>query len=64
MLDDEALRGIVGLGAFIGFGGLVLAFLQPPNSAEQVLSVCSAAMGLALVGAVMVILRLGNPKGG
>lgn len=60
MLENEALRGILGLGAFIGFGGLLLIFLQPAGSGEQVISACSAAMGLALVGAVMAIIRLGK----
>lgn len=62
MLDREVLRGLLGLGSFIGVGGLILTFLQPPGSAEQVLSVCSAGMGGALIGSVILVTRLGRGK--
>lgn len=63
MFEREALSGILALGAFVGFGGLVLTFLQPPGSAEQVLSICSAAMGGALIGGVILVTRLQRGKG-
>jgi hypothetical protein len=57
-VNNDALRGFLGVGAFIGGGGLILMFLQPPNSAEFVLSACSAAMGIVVVAGVMISIRL------
>jgi hypothetical protein len=59
-MDPSALRGFLGLGLFIGVSGLVLAILLPPDSAEYVISVCSAAMGLTLVALVVIVSRVGN----
>jgi hypothetical protein len=64
MFDTEALRGFISLGGFVGIGGFILIFLQPAGSAEQVLSVCSALMGGALVGGVLLMARLRRGKGG
>jgi hypothetical protein len=64
MFDHEALRGLLGVGALLGFGGVILALLQPAGSAEQVLSVCSAAMGLMLIGLIIGLARFGRRKGG
>ncbi|GAB4555747.1 MAG: hypothetical protein OHK0023_27330 [Anaerolineae bacterium] len=55
MFDHETLRGVLSLGFLIGGGGLVMVFLQPPNSAEFVLSLCSAMMGIVLVGMVFLL---------
>lgn len=63
MLDRETLRGILGAGFLIGGGGLVLVFMQPPGSAEFVLSVCSAIMGGALVGGVVLLTWLRHRGG-
>jgi hypothetical protein len=63
MIDRDALSGMIGLGMFVGIGGLLLVFAQPPGSAEQVLSVCSAAMGAALVLGVILVTRLQRGKG-
>lgn len=58
---DEALRGAVRgflqLGFFVGGGGLFMLFLQPPNSAEFVLSACSAMMGIFLIVGSVALLR-------
>jgi hypothetical protein len=62
MLDRELLQGLLSLGGFLLFGGLILAFLQPAGSAEQVVSVCSAAMGGALVGGVILFVRLRSSR--
>ncbi len=59
-MDEQkrnALRGFLQIGIFIGGTGLVLAFIEPRDSPEFVLSVCSAAMGAALVVAVAVMIR-------
>ena len=58
MLDRELLRGLLSLGGFLLLGGVVLALLQPANSAERVVSVCSAAMGGALVVGLILFVRL------
>jgi hypothetical protein len=57
MLDNETLRGLLAMGFFIGGGGLLLVFFQPAGSAEQVLSVCSAVMGGALVLGIVLARR-------
>ncbi len=57
-LKRDVLHGFLRIGLFIGVAGLILAFLEPRDSAEFVLSVCSAAMGAALVVAVAVMIRL------
>lgn len=51
------LRGFLALGIFVGGGGLLLAFAQPPDSPEFVLSVCSAALGGFLVIGVAGLTR-------
>jgi hypothetical protein len=58
---DEALRGAIRgflqLGFFVGGGGLLMLFFQPPNSAEFVLSACSALMGIFLILGSVALLR-------
>ena len=54
----EALRNFFRIGMFIGFCGLVLVFVQPRNSPEFVLSICSALMGVALMLGVVIVTRL------
>lgn len=45
----EILKGFLRIGIFVGGGGFVLLLLQPPGTAEYVVSACSTAMGLVLV---------------
>ena len=56
-LKRDVLRGFLRIGMFIGVTGLLLALVEPRDSAEFVLSVCSAAMGAVLVVAVAVMIR-------
>lgn len=63
MLDRDLLRTLLSLGALIGFGGLILAFLEPPGSAEQVISVCSALIGGALLALVLLVARTRRRQG-
>ncbi|MBW4438580.1 MAG: hypothetical protein KME04_15675 [Pleurocapsa minor GSE-CHR-MK-17-07R] len=63
MFDSETLRGFISLGGFVGIGGFILIFLQPPGSAEQILSICSALMGAGLIGAVILVTRLRRGRG-
>ena len=59
-MAPDLLKGFFRAGMFIVLvsAGLVLAL--PGDSAEFVISVCSLAMGLALVGLVAVMTRLGQ----
>ncbi len=54
----DVLRGFFGIGVFIGGCGLLLALVEPRHSPEFVLSVCSAAMGGALMLGVALVVRL------
>ena len=56
-MDPEVLRGFLRIGMFLGVCGLVMALVQPRDSGEFVLSVCSAAMGGALILGVVVLTR-------
>lgn len=56
-MNSEALLGFLRMGLFIGGCGFIMIFLQPPNSAEWVLSVCSAAIGGLLVLGVVAVNR-------
>ncbi len=60
-MDPRALRAFFRLGVFIGVCGLVLIFIEPQDSAEFVLSVCSAALGLSIMVGVVLLLRLDFP---
>ncbi len=57
-MDVEVLKNFLRIGVFVGGCGLVLALTQTPGTAEFVLSVCSALIGLALIVGVLLISRL------
>lgn len=55
-MDREILKGFARIGFFVGGGGLVMLFLEPRNSPEWVVSLCSALIGAVLIlGAVLII---------
>jgi hypothetical protein len=56
-LADSSLRGFLQLGFFIGGCGFLMAFFQPRESAEFVLSVCSGFLGLFLVAGCIVVVK-------
>ena len=56
-MDTEVLKGFLRIGVLVGGCGLVLAVTQPPGTAEFVLSVCSALIGLALVISALLVSR-------
>jgi hypothetical protein len=64
VFDRDLLRTLLSLGALIGFGGLALTFFQPAGSAEQIVSVCSALIGLALILVVLLAARFQGQRGG
>lgn len=60
-MDDqgrEALQAFFRIGTFVGVTGLVLALLQPTDSPEFVVSICSAVMGGLLMVGVAIMVRL------
>jgi len=63
MLDRDSLRTLLSLGALVGIGGLLLALVEPPGSAEQVISVCSAAIGGTLILIVVLVSRFQRQRG-
>ena len=55
-MNRSVLQGYFRIGIFVGVGGVLLMFAQPPDSAEFVISACSGVIGLLLViasGALM-----------
>lgn len=56
-MDFELLRGFLRLGIFIGGCSLVMVFLQPRDSPEFIVSLCSMSSGLFLIIGVMLIMR-------
>ena len=53
-MNRNFLRGFLQIGFFVGGGGFLLAYLQPPDSPVFVISMLSGILGLALVVAVVV----------
>ena len=54
-MDKEVLKGFARIGIFIGGGGLVLLLIEPHNSPEYIVSLCSAIIGgLLLLGVVLI----------
>jgi hypothetical protein len=59
-MTPEYLQGFLRAGMFISLVSIVLLLTLPRESAEFVVSTCSLSMGLALIGFVVVVSRLGN----
>lgn len=60
-MDNEgrkALQAFFHIGTFIGVTGLALALLQPTDSPEFVVSICSAVMGGLLMVGVAIVVRV------
>jgi hypothetical protein len=58
LIDRESLKAFARIGFFIGGLGLLLTFIEPRNSPEFVVSVCSAIMGGLLLLFVFIFMRL------
>lgn len=61
-MAHEALRGFLQMGILVGGCGFILIFMQPPNTAGWVLSICSAMMGFALVIGALLLARFLREK--
>ena len=57
-MAPEILKSSFRLGVMVGGCGFVMIFLQPRNSPEFVLSVCSTLIGAALMLGVVLLMRL------
>ncbi|WP_162909310.1 hypothetical protein [Aggregatilinea lenta] len=53
----DVLRAFFRIGAFIGVCGLLLVLVEPRDSPEFVLSVCSALIGGLLMLGVVIVTR-------
>jgi hypothetical protein len=63
-MDDSffgVLKGFLRIGIFIGVTGFVLALMQPRDSDEFVVSVCSGMIGLIIITGVIIVLRVMGP---
>jgi hypothetical protein len=57
-MNRNAVQSLLAMGIFVGMGGLLLAFVQPQDSPEFIVSLCSAGIGLALIGLAVLLNRL------
>jgi hypothetical protein len=57
-MDQGFLKGFVRIGFFVGGGGLILLLLEPRNSPEWVISLCSTLIGAVLIVAAITVSRL------
>jgi hypothetical protein len=57
-MSRDALRAFFRSGVFIAFVAALLVLGTPPGSAEQVVSVCSLAIGITLMLMVIALNRL------
>jgi hypothetical protein len=54
-MNSQILKGFAQIGFFVGVGGLVLLFVEPRNSPEWIISLCSALLGgVILLGVVLI----------
>ena len=57
-MERDALQGFFRIGMFIGGCGFVMIFMQPRDSAEFVVSVCSTLIGLTIMVGVALLVRV------
>ena len=57
-MDPKILLSFFKIGLFIGGCSFVLIFLEPHDSPEFVLSVCSTMIGFALMSGTIILLRI------
>ncbi|MDX2160813.1 MAG: hypothetical protein SF162_05760 [bacterium] len=60
-MNPDALRGAFRIAIFLAVCGFGLAALQPPQSGEFVVSVCSGLIGMVMIGVVLLVIRLTRP---
>jgi preprotein translocase subunit Sss1 len=57
-MTPETLRAFLRAGIFVLGAGLFTTLLNRPDSPEFVVSVCSTLIGAALIGGVVILLRV------
>lgn len=57
-MNRNALQSLLAMGIFVGAGGLLLAFFQPQDSPEFIVSLCSAGLGLVMIALAVFLNRL------
>jgi hypothetical protein len=60
MAPPDLLRAFFRAGMFVVLVSVALMLALPRDSAEFVISVCSLAIGLVLIGLVTLVTRLGQ----
>lgn len=65
-MDDDSFFGVLKaflrIGIFVGGAGFALALMNPRDSDEFIVSICSGIIGLVLVVGVIIVLRLMGPR--
>ncbi len=56
-MAPDALRAFFRFGFFVAVAAFLLVLVTPRDSAEFIISVCSAVIGLTLMGLVMLVSR-------
>ena len=56
-MDRDVLKLFARIGILVGVGGLLLLLVEPHNSPEWVVSLCSALVGAVLIAATVAIGR-------
>lgn len=56
----EILKAFFRLGVFVGGCGFLLALVEPRDSPEFVISVCSTLIGAGIILGVVIMLRLSS----
>ena len=59
-MDKEILKGFARIGFFVGGGGLILLFLEPRDSPQWIVSLCSAFIGGVLILSVIAFTKWMN----
>jgi hypothetical protein len=57
-MNRNALQSLLAMGVLVGGGGFWLAFYQPKDSPEFVVSLCSGVIGLIIISLVILLNRL------
>ncbi len=56
-MNRDVLKAFARIGLFVGVGGLLLLLVEPRNSPEWIVSLCSALVGGALILVVVAVGR-------
>ena len=57
-MNRNAAHGLLAMGILVGGGGFLLAYFQPKDSPEFVVSLCSGVIGLIIISLVILLNRL------